>query len=77
VSSDIEVKVGNAFSLPIADSSTDLISYFHVLEHILDVDSILIEATRVLKENGHILVEVPDANNYGQEQNRLGSCYCD
>jgi ubiquinone/menaquinone biosynthesis C-methylase UbiE len=55
---------GNGLSLPFAEGSLRLLTYFHVLEHIRDLSSLLTEAARVLGDNGHILIEVPDAENY-------------
>jgi ubiquinone/menaquinone biosynthesis C-methylase UbiE len=55
---------GNCLNLPFAESKLDLLTYFHVLEHIRDLSSLLTEAGRVLTEDGHILIEVPDAENY-------------
>lgn len=55
---------GNCLSLPFADGRLELLTYFHVLEHIRDLSSLLTEAARVLVEGGHILIEVPDAENY-------------
>lgn len=57
-------KVGGAVNLPFSDASLDLVTYFHVLEHICDLHGLLEEAARVLKVDGHILIEVPDAENY-------------
>ena len=57
-------KTGQALNLPFDDESVDLLTYLHVLEHIRDLNGLLEEASRVLKCNGHILIEVPDAENY-------------
>jgi 2-polyprenyl-3-methyl-5-hydroxy-6-metoxy-1,4-benzoquinol methylase len=55
---------GNCLGLPFAEGKLELLTYFHVLEHIRDLSSLLTEAARVLAEGGHILIEVPDAENY-------------
>lgn len=60
----VSFKVGGALNLPFSDTLLELITYFHVLEHICDLRRLLEEAARVLKANGHILIEVPDAENY-------------
>ncbi len=57
-------KQGYAFSLPVMDGSQEVLSYFHVLEHIRDLDRVLREASRALKPGGHLLIEVPDAERY-------------
>ncbi len=56
---------GQALDLPFADDSQSLLTYFHVVEHIRDIDSLLAEAFRALETGGHLLIEVPDAENYG------------
>lgn len=55
---------GNCLNLPFTEGKLDLLTYFHVLEHIRDLSSLLTEAARVLAEGGRILIEVPDAENY-------------
>lgn len=55
---------GNCLDLPFAEESLGLLTYFHVLEHIRDLSALLVEAARVLGDKGHILIEVPDAENY-------------
>lgn len=60
----VSFRDGNGLGLPFAEDSLRLLTYFHVLEHIRDVPALLTEAARVLGENGYILIEVPDAENY-------------
>jgi len=57
---------GDAFHLPAADNSQEVLTYFHVLEHLRDLDRALKEATRVLKDDGYLLLEVPDAERYAK-----------
>lgn len=64
ISNSISFRVGGAINLPFRDASLDLVTYFHVLEHICDLHRLLEEAVRVLKIDGYILIEVPDAENY-------------
>ena len=52
------------------NNSFDLITMWHVLEHVVDVEKQIAELKRLLKPNGTILVAVPnfnsfDANYYG------------
>lgn len=61
---NVSFRNGNCLNLPFAENSLGLLTYFHVLEHIRDLSGLLAEAARVLGENGHILIEVPDAENY-------------
>jgi ubiquinone/menaquinone biosynthesis C-methylase UbiE len=55
---------GTVDLLPFADESQSLLTYFHVLEHIVDLDRLLEEAFRVLDKTGQIMIEVPDAEKY-------------
>jgi ubiquinone/menaquinone biosynthesis C-methylase UbiE len=61
---NVSFRDGNCLALPFADGAVSLLTYFHVLEHIRDLSALLREARRVLSDGGHILVEVPDAENY-------------
>nr|VFK23327.1 MAG: Methyltransferase domain-containing protein [Candidatus Kentron sp. MB]VFK28457.1 MAG: Methyltransferase domain-containing protein [Candidatus Kentron sp. MB]VFK74261.1 MAG: Methyltransferase domain-containing protein [Candidatus Kentron sp. MB] len=64
---------GDALNLPLDNRSSDLLTYFHVLEHIHDTHGLLREAARVLKPDGYILIEVPDAENYSARP--IGSAF--
>jgi ubiquinone/menaquinone biosynthesis C-methylase UbiE len=59
---------GRALALPYESGTQQLLTYFHVLEHIKDIDSLLNEAYRVLKSGGHLVIEVPDAENYARHE---------
>jgi SAM-dependent methyltransferase len=71
----LDARVGDVFSLPFEDQSKDTLSYFHVLEHVYDVDALLREAHRALRANGTLLIEVPDAANYGAPGCRVGAMF--
>jgi ubiquinone/menaquinone biosynthesis C-methylase UbiE len=64
IGGNLYFKEGTAIDLPFADRTQELLTYFHVLEHIRNIDSVLQEAYRVLNATGHILIEVPDAERY-------------
>lgn len=64
---------GGALALPFPDASLELLTYFHVLEHIHDLAGLLGEARRVLASGGHVLVEVPDAEGYARHP--IGSAF--
>lgn len=66
---------GDVFALPFADDKKEMLSYFHVLEHIYDVDAALAEAWRVLKPGGALLVEVPDTTSYFQKETYVGPMF--
>ena len=64
ISSDFEnqfyaQKCYNITQINEADQSFDLIICFHVLEHILEDKKALNELNRVLKNDGHLLIQVP------------------
>ena len=48
----------------IEDHSIDVITMWHVLEHVPDVNSQIKELKRLLKTNGTILIAVPNFNSY-------------
>lgn len=60
----ITFQEGTAFALPFANRSQSLLTYFNVLEHIVNLDKAFKEAFRVLRESGDIMIEVPDAERY-------------
>ena len=60
----IAFQEGRAIDLPFPNGSQSLLTYFHVLEHIVDLNTVLKEAHRVLRETGYVLIEVPDAEKY-------------
>ena len=71
----IAAKAGSALDLPLETGSQSMLSYLHVFEHILDTDAVLAEASRVLAADGLILVEVPDAADYGAADARVGTMF--
>ncbi len=58
---------GHAMSLPFDDNSQELLTYFHILEHIVDIGLVLQEAGRTLKPSAYIVIEVPDAGKYHEQ----------
>ncbi len=71
----IASRAGSALSIPLPDRSQQMLAYFHVFEHILDTDRVLAEATRVLKDDGLLMIEVPDASSYGAPATRVGTMF--
>ena len=47
---------------PFADGSFDVVSMFHVLEHVPDPDYAIAVAVRLLNPNGRLVVQVPNAD---------------
>ena len=71
----LDARVGDVFSLPLSKSEADVVSYFHVLEHLYDIDAALGEAARVLKPSGVLLIEVPDASRYFASDTSVGPMF--
>lgn len=58
---------GSALSLPFADESFDVVTFWNVIEHIPDYKLALKEAIRVLKPEGWIVIEAPNYLSIRQE----------
>jgi ubiquinone/menaquinone biosynthesis C-methylase UbiE len=52
--------LGSALSLPYADESFDMVSFWNVLEHISDYKKAISEAQRVLRPGGSIFIIAPN-----------------
>ena len=61
---DVTFCKGAVWDLPFGNETQPLLTYFHVLEHIRDLSRLLAEANRVLRPGGHILIDVPDGENF-------------
>lgn len=64
---------GGALTLPFADGALTLLTYFHVFEHIHNLDSVTAEAARTVRQGGHLMIEVPDAERYAKHP--VGSAF--
>lgn len=47
----------------IREEGYDIITLFHVLEHLSNPKSVLIELSKILADKGQIIIEVPNAND--------------
>lgn len=56
---DSEMVIGNAENLPFEDQSFDVILATEVFEHLSNPNKLILEAYRVLKKNGKIIITVP------------------
>ncbi len=63
-----EAHLANAAALPYADGSFDVVNFTDILEHLFDPLAGLLEAARVLKKNGYLVLETPN-RMYGQRLN--------
>ena len=64
---DIALKKGVAFvenTSDLDDASIDVITMWHVLEHVPDVEKQIVELKRLLKPEGTILIAVPNFNSF-------------
>ena len=62
----LEITRGSVYDLPFENQEVDLIIYNNVLEHLYDLPGALAEARRVLRDDGIVFVEVPDASRYSE-----------
>lgn len=58
---DLHFVVGDATCLPVKSRSVDVVVCFEVIEHVARHEALLVEACRVLKEDGVFLVSTPNA----------------
>src|ERR1022692_3514150 len=54
--------LGSYRQAPFAESSFDMVLMFHVLEHIPDPDAAIAGARKLLRPNGRLLIQVPNAD---------------
>ncbi|MDD4856786.1 MAG: class I SAM-dependent methyltransferase [Candidatus Krumholzibacteria bacterium] len=63
-SGTLAVCCGDAFALPFADGTFDVVFHQGLLEHFRNPDDLIAENARVLKPGGVILVDVPQRYHY-------------
>jgi ubiquinone/menaquinone biosynthesis C-methylase UbiE len=61
---NVSLCCGDAFSLPFADQSFDIVFHQGLLEHFRNPDDLVAENRRVLKQGGILLVDVPQRYHY-------------
>jgi ubiquinone/menaquinone biosynthesis C-methylase UbiE len=62
--SSLSLCCGDAFALPFADGTFDVVFHQGLLEHFRNPDDLIREHARVLKRGGFILVDVPQRYHY-------------
>lgn len=58
---------GSALGLPFPNESFDIVTFWNVIEHVPDYNKALSEAARVLKKDGHIVIEAPNYASFRKE----------
>ena len=61
---NLQILSGSANTVPLPNNSVDILIFSHVLEHVDDPAHVLEETRRILKEDGVVFVEVPNALHY-------------
>ena len=56
----VEVMAANLASLPLADSSVDVVANFQVIEHLWDQTQFITECLRVVRPGGLLLISTPN-----------------
>ena len=65
VKAGIQAKVGDIEKrLPYASKSFDVVLIIQVIEHVLGTDDLILEAKRVLKKNGLLIISTPNLSNW-------------
>lgn len=59
-----EAYLANATALPFADGAFEVVNFTDILEHLFDPLKGLQEANRVLRKNGHIIIDTPNRGFY-------------
>lgn len=63
--SDVDVVVGSRLQdAGFADGSFDLVTLFHVMEHVTDPRSVLAEVRRLLRPAGRLVLQVPNIESW-------------
>ena len=60
----VKVVVGSLKSVGFEDASFDVVTLFHVLEHVTNPREVLLEARRLLKRNGRLVLQVPNIQSW-------------
>lgn len=71
VEPNLSYQIGDVTHLPFEDSSFDAAVSFEVIEHLEDPEDLVVEAKRVVKENGVFIVSTPDKQTYSNDRNAV------
>jgi SAM-dependent methyltransferase len=60
----LDVRKGDLFEAHFPDALFDVVTLYHVLEHTHDPSGVCKEVARLLKEDGHLVIQVPNADSW-------------
>jgi len=60
----VRVLVGSLDQAAFPDRSFDIVTLFHVMEHVANPRSVLAEVSRILKPNGVVVLQVPNIDSW-------------
>jgi 2-polyprenyl-3-methyl-5-hydroxy-6-metoxy-1,4-benzoquinol methylase len=60
----VRVIVGSLEQASFCDESFDVVTLFHVLEHVTNPRRVLVEVSRILKPNGVVILQVPNIDSW-------------
>jgi SAM-dependent methyltransferase len=62
----LEVYFNDLLELPLEDGSFELITIFHVLEHVVNPEAYLSRSRRLLRKGGRLFIEVPNFQSWSR-----------
>lgn len=60
----LNIHAGNFIDIPLEENSFDVVTFWHVLEHLTDPFSSLEKARKILKPGGLLILAVPNSNSF-------------
>lgn len=68
---NLEFLLGSVTDIPLADKSIDVVVSFETIEHISEHDMMLNQLSRVLKDDGVLVISTPDKKVYTDESGEV------
>lgn len=75
-SGNLEFRLGSCLSIPLDDSSVDLVVSFETIEHINEHEAMILEFKRVLRSGGLLIMSSPDKLEYSTKPNFVNKYHC-